>query len=353
MASLEVVADGAEGELTWLLAKGEDLLWSGHVAAAVAQLDSAATMNGSVVERYSVGEALLRATHAERGWDLYDLHPSRPVDQLADIRRWDWRPCPLLVVVAEQGFGDALQFLRFVPSVTALADQVVVAVHDRLLTTVCDSPALAGTEVIAKSAAHARAWPTGTRWERLMSLPARIGGLRAEPIGPYLNPPGTARRYCHLPQSSEFTIGVAWRSTARRGVASRSIPARLMSRLAVPGVRLVSLHRSVDISALPAGVDAVQIDDFVDTAYVMSQCDLVVTSDTVTAHLAPALGVPTIICLRHRPDWRWGTPKYPTRWYAAAQLLFQDEARNWSTVIAEATDILQARATAPLPVGSR
>jgi hypothetical protein len=326
-----------------LLMRAEQLLWSGNTAGALHQLDRAVFLDATAVERYAVGEALLRASNCRRGWDLYDLHPSRPVDRLPGVRRWDGRPCRRLILVAEQGFGDAIQFLRFVPGVTGLAENVVVAVHDELLPTLRHSSALADARVVAKSAARTTTWSADSRWERLMSLPSKIRGLYAEPVGQYVSPPANGKRGRLPPTSAAVTVGVAWKSTARRGFPNRSLPARIVSRLAARKVRLVALHRTADIRFLPRGVETVRIDNFVDTAHVISECDLVVTADTVTAHLAPALGVPTLICLRQRPDWRWGTPVRPTRWYAAAEMLFQDASENWSTVIVEAARLVLER----------
>ncbi|WP_189114883.1 hypothetical protein [Pilimelia terevasa] len=288
-----------------------------------------------------MGVELLRATGCREGWDLYDLHPSRPVDTLPGVTRWEGSRCEQLVLVAEQGFGDAIQFLRHVPAAAALADRTVLAIHDELLPAVRKAPPLAGVTVLAKSRARAAIWGPGTRWERLMSLPARLPSLRPEPADAYLAAPAVARA------PGRLTVGVAWRSTPRRGFPGRSFPARacrLLTRL--PGADVVTIHRRRDIRALPPGVRDPGITDFTDTATVIAACDVVVTADTVTAHLARALGVPTLICLRHEPDWRWGTSHAPTDWYAAAHLLFQPEPDQWEPVLRAATERI---ATGQLP----
>ncbi|MGH3734209.1 MAG: hypothetical protein ACRDT6_01065 [Micromonosporaceae bacterium] len=324
-------------ELAGRLAEADRLTWSGDTAAALAVLESALAPPLSDVERYSVGEGLLRASNCRRGWKLYDLHPSRAVDRLRTVRRWDGQPCPLLIVLSEQGFGDAIQFLRFVPHVVVRANAVVVAVHDELFEVAAGSPVLRGCTVIRKSTARRTRWPAEARWERLMSIPARLRHPDPGVAGPYLLPPESPSVTIPSAPPGVLTIGVAWRATYRRGFPNRSFPSRLARVLLDPGnTRVITLHRTRDIRALPDGVEEFGIGNFADTAEVISQCDCVVTADTVTAHLAPALGVPTLICLLHRPDWRWGTPANATRWYAAADLIFQDGNRTWEPVLATA-----------------
>ncbi|GAA2522564.1 hypothetical protein [Pilimelia columellifera] len=316
-----------------LTAEAMGMLASGRRNEALIRLRQTAGQPGDDQARYAAGEALLRASECREGWDLYDLHPSRPVDTLPSVARWDGQHCRQLVVVAEQGFGDALQFLRFMPAATAHADNVVFAVHDELLDVLRDAPALAGVTVLSKSAASVLEWPTDARWERLMSLPARLPGLAAAPVEAYIAAP--IPRRCG--DASQTVVGVAWRSTPRRGFPNRSFPARLCHRLTrLAGVQVVAIQRSRDIRSLPAGVHDPGIVDFTETAQVIAGCDVIVTADTVTAHLAPALGVPTMVCLRREPDWRWGTPTYPTSWYASARLLFQPAPERWSPVLQEA-----------------
>ncbi len=232
-----------------------------------------------------------------------------------------------------------------------LAESVVVAVHDELLDITSSSPLLGSVSVIAKSAARRMQWPADARWERLMSLPAKIGDFRVEAVEPYLRVDPRARSLVSPSPADTVTVGVAWRSTHRRGFPNRSFPAPLLRHLADPGqVRLVALHRGRDIRAAPKSVEMVGIRNLLDTVHVISRCDYVVTADTVTAHLGPAVGVPTFVCLRHRADWRWGTPANPTRWYRDAELLFQDESQRWKPVLdAAAQRIAGSPASQPAP----
>lgn len=324
--------------LAALLREADRLMWAGSSREAIGLLEQARMKGGSAVEQYAVGVSLLRASNGRLGWDLYDLHPSRPVDRLPGVQRWDGRPCQLLIVIAEQGFGDTIQFLRFVPRVATLADKLVVAVHDNLLDVISSSPLLRTCTVMAKSTAKRTVWPAYARWERLMTLPAKIREPQIDATEPYLLVDRDMRSVIPPSPADTVTVGVAWRSTRRRGFPSRSFPARLLRHLAEAGrgIRLVALHRNRDIRVAPDGVEIVRIDDFLATVHVISRCDYVVTADTVTAHLAPAVGVPTFVCLRHQADWRWGTPANPTQWYRAAELIFQDESQQWKPVLSAA-----------------
>ncbi len=319
------------------IVEAQRLLEDGQADGAVEVLTAARAISAPEVDRYALGEALLRASNGRAGWDLYDLHPSRAVDRLPIEQRWDGRPCARLVVIAEQGFGDAVQFLRFLPYAVERVEQVVLAIHDELLSVVRTSPFLAGVEIIAKSHARTVAWPSNARWERLMSIPKHAGEQTvALPVGGYLGGPITPFPVPSVPEGT-WNVGVAWRSTPRRGFPNRSIPRGVATKLAATGrLRPIVLHRAQDVGSPPRGAISVGIRDFADTAAVIAQCRYVVTSDTVTAHLAPALGVPTIICLRHLPDWRWGAPATPTNWYDNAHLMFQRADEQWPPVLENA-----------------
>src|SRR5262249_10502646 len=145
-------------DLRILLHLADEALGDGTTESALSLLEQAQALEASAVERYAIGVALLRASNGRLGWDLYDLHPSRPVDRLPRVQRWSGERCALLIVLAEQGYGDAIQFLRFVPLVVDRAESVVVAVHDELLDVVASSPLLHGCMVMSKSMARRMRW---------------------------------------------------------------------------------------------------------------------------------------------------------------------------------------------------
>lgn len=333
---------GADRWLQELLRQVDGMLLSGQPPGqAIRMLERARASRWTPIQRYGIGEALLRASNGRLGWDLYDLHPSRPEDRLAGFPRWDGAHCELFIVLAEQGFGDAIQFLRYVPQIIERADAVLFAIHDPLFDVVAGSPLLRGARVMPKSEARRSKWPATARWERLMSLPARLPDVRVSPAAPYLRIPMTELTLRLSVSARPITVGVAWRSTRRQGFANRSFPSRVLGELTrSPHNRVVCLHRDRDVRTAPPGVEMVGIRNLRDTAEVISQCDYVVTADTVTAHLAPAVGVPTLICLRHRPDWRWGTRANPTQWYASAKTLFQEKPEDWRPVLRTAASLI-------------
>lgn len=317
-----------------IVAVADRLARDGAGADAVDLLISARELDLPDRERYEIGEALLRVTNCQLGWEEYNLHPSWAVDRVPGVQAWDGATCRQLIVMADLGFGDTIMALRHVPALLERAGQIVVAIHDELFELLRRATVLDGATVISKTQARATAWPGYARWERLFSLPGIVGTAAVRPMPAYLRIPDRGPVVPREPD--ERVLGIAWRSTVRRGFPNRSIPVRLFARLAaLPNVRLVSLHRDRDLRRLPEGVTTVGISNFVETASVMSQCDLVVTADTVTAHLAPALGIPTLVGLRHWPAWIWGTKQSPTHWYEQAQFVFQGEDEAWPPVLDE------------------
>lgn len=79
-------------------------------------------------ERYEIGEALLRVSNCQLGWEEYNLHPSWAVDRVPSVRLWDGQPCRVLIVMADLGFGDTIMALRHIPALLGRAEQIVVAV---------------------------------------------------------------------------------------------------------------------------------------------------------------------------------------------------------------------------------
>jgi hypothetical protein len=198
-----------------------------------------------------------------------------------------------------------------------------------------------------------------------MSLPYFLGTIEA-PV-PYLHAdPALIERWGRELQPIEgFKIGIGWQGDpAFRFDPMRSVPLHHFAALAaIPGVRLISLQKHDGVEQMAANRDRVPLIDFgdrldasggsfMDTAAIMKNLDLVITSDTATAHLAGGLGVPTWLATSFAPDWRWFQGRDDSPWYPSMRLFRQSRLGDWSDVFARLADAVRAelaRRAAPKP----
>lgn len=294
----------------------------------------------------------------DSGWQGYErrfrkshnavLRPDHPASE--------WMGEPLegrrILLYGEQGLGDVIQFVRFAPLVAVRGAAVTVLANrrlHRLLSSVAPDIALVSSVTADMAFDYQIA---------LMSLP-RVLGLRVDGVParvPYLaaDPHRTGIWRARLGEHG-FKVGLAWQGNPAGHVdAGRSLPLASFAPLARIGrVRLVSLqknHGAEQLDRRPAGmvVEAPghDFDDgadaFVDTAAMMMNLDLVVTSDTSIAHLAGALGRPVWIALKHVPDWRWLLGRDDTPWYPNARLFRQERIGDWEGVMRRMAGALEA-----------
>jgi len=260
----------------------------------------------------------------------------------------EWTGEPLagrtLLLYAEAGLGDTMQFVRYLPMVHDKGGSVLLQVQPPLVPLL---RALPGVTVIALG----EQLPRFDLQLPLIGLP-RIFGTTLDTIPatvPYLHPDAAkvAQWRRILNDRSGLNIGVVWAGNPRhKGDRQRSIAAaRLLPQLAIPGVKLHSLQkdpRPADAATIAAlGRDIVDLApmlaDFSDTAAAVMQLDLVITVDTSVAHLVGALGRPVWLLLPHALDWRWMRDREDTPWYPSMRLFRQQTPRIWDDVIARAS----------------
>ncbi len=293
---------------------------------------------------------LLLMGRFEEGWPLYEWRKKKfePQDpQSHSLPVWsgaeDLQGRSLLIR-AEQGLGDTIQFCRYAPLAQAKGASVTLAVQKpltRLLATLDPAIAVIGTDAKSGDFDYRIAllsMPLACRTD-VGSCPSTVPYLHAEP--------DRVARWSERLGSEGFRIGICWQGNkASDADAGRSIPLRCFAGLAgIPGVRLISLQKNDGIEQLndlPSGL-TVEVpgedfdagpDAFVDTAAVMENLDLVVTCDTAVAHLAAALGRPTWVALKHVPDWRWLLDRSDSPWYPTVTLFRQKQPGDWSAVFA-------------------
>jgi len=252
-------------------------------------------------------------------------------------------------VHAEQGLGDTIQFCRFASAAADRGAQVVLSVPPAL------APLLEGFDPRVRVIGDGDATGAFDHHCALMSLPGRLGATVDNIPGSngYLTaaPDRAAGWSARLGEGGAARIGLAWSGGAANPEdRNRSIALALLAPLLADGGDWFCLQTEVreeDAGALAALPNLTRFDpadlDFVQTAALIANLDLVITVDTSIAHLAAALGKPTWILLPHTPDWRWLLGRQDTPWYAAARLFRQTARGDWSGVVSEVRKALAQR----------
>lgn len=259
-----------------------------------------------------------------------------------------------ILLFGEQGLGDSIQFLRFVPVVAARAKKVLICLPEGLLELAEAADLPANCELVPPGAAF-----SGFDLETpLMSLPLALGlkdeaALRQKV--PYLraDPARVQAWQRRLAQHGhKLNVGVTWSGNPdHSNDRNRSIPLQVFRGLEAAGCRFVSLQPEVRERDLQAAQDWPQLlqwgkelRSFADTAALMEALDVVVAVDTSVAHLAGALGRPLRVLLPYSPDWRWMLEREDTPWYPAAKLRRQPAPGDWPSVLAALREELEALA---------
>ncbi|MGK7901915.1 MAG: tetratricopeptide repeat protein [Hormoscilla sp.] len=254
-----------------------------------------------------------------------------------------WQGEPLggrtILLYGEQGYGDAIQFIRYAPLVAQRGGRVIVECHSSLVRL------FATVSGIERIIAEGTVLPDFDLQAPLMSLP-RILCTTLETIPnqvPYLKISGTL--LSPIPRNSQFKIGFVWSGhIAYRGDIThlRAYPVGYFLELAqIPEVTLYSLQKypsAAEIAALEKNnVLSLhdRLSDFADTAAIINQLDLVISVDTAVAHLAGALGKPVWVLLPFAPDWRWMLDRSDSPWYPTMRLFRQEQPKDWQRRFAD------------------
>jgi Flp pilus assembly protein TadD len=283
----------------------------------------------------------------ERGWQEYEWRwrcsefPRNPYD----LPRWDGAPLEgrTILLHAEQGFGDTLQFVRYARLVRERGGNVVLAAPESLHPLVSTAPGIDRNVRLGGEAAP----PECAVQCPLLSLPAIFGTTpRTVPAEvPYLRvEPARVERWARaLEPAQGFRVGIAWQGSPNMLPHDvwRSMPLAEFEPLArVDGVSLISLQRGAGTDQLatlggrfPVIDLARDFDDsagmLLDTAAVIKNLDLVVTCDTSISHLAGALGASTWVVLQYVSAWRWLLDRDDTPWYPTVRLFRQSCFGSW------------------------
>lgn len=328
----------------------------GRLDDALASLRRAVALEPQSAEwRENLGLTLLSIGELAEGWPQYEyrhhLERHRSRRPTVDAPVWQGEPLAAksILVYSEQGFGDTIQFVRYLPLLAANGAAVTLMVQPELISLLSD---LSGSVAIV---------PTGEVLSgfdfqcALLSLPYAFGTtLSSIPADvPYLSADETlVGRWRQRIGDEGFKIGFAWQGNPNFvGDRGRSIPLHEFAPLAaIPGVRLIALQKGFgaeQVAAVDFGARIEVLDEprtFADTAAAMMNLDLIVTSDTSVAHLAGALARRLFVALRHVPDWRWLLEGDDSPWYPTARLFRQRTVGDWADVFARIATEVRARA---------
>lgn len=300
------------------------------------------------VQAHGTAAAVLLARgELKEGWEHYEwrwLKPDLPVPlRYFGCPEWTGEDISdkTILLSHEQGLGDSIQFIRFVPEVVKRAKHVVVEVPANLRALYACIPDVTLTN-------HKEPLPAYDVHLPLMSLPHVLGVTLANlptPI-PYLQADSDRIESWRdrLPQGG-FRIGIVWQGKAGTSVDNgRSYALQHLAPVArIPGVTLISLQKGYGLDQLdnlPEDMKVVTLGPdfdegggaFLDTAAVMAHMDLIISSDTSVAHLAGALGHNVWVPLKLSPDWRWMLDREDCPWYPTMRLFRQREVGDWPKV---------------------
>lgn len=317
----------------------------GQTDAALSCLEKAIALNENHVDcQWDRALTLLEMGRLEEGFEAYesrwqlDRSPPREFDK----PRWDGSELKgkTVLVHHEQGFGDMIQFARYLPMIKARGGQVVVEVQPEL------ARLMGSVEGVSKVFNRGQTPPKFDFYIPMMSLP-HVFGTNMENIPadvPYVGPldPSAVQLPSSLGRIKRVGISWAGRPTHRNDTNRSSGFKHFIEILGLPGMSVFSLQKGgASANIKEYGCEALVTDlgerirDFSDTAAVIGQLDLVITVDTALAHLAGAMGKPVWVAVPFAPDWRWMRDIETSPWYPSMRLFRQKRYGAWEGVFGD------------------
>ncbi|MDS3859428.1 tetratricopeptide repeat protein [Thermosynechococcaceae cyanobacterium BACA0444] len=329
---------------------GTTLLEQGHLEPALQAFDQACQLSpedGDI--RLNRAMTLLLKGDYKRGWAEYEWRWQHSQATLHSFEQPAWDGQPLegrtLLIYAEQGLGDVIQFSRYLPWLQTLGGPILL-----------ETP-LPLYRLLQPLNSHFTRIPQGQPLPKfdchapLLSLPFLLGLETIPPPLSLLTTSGLeVSRVSGYPQEAaeNLRVGLVWQTSAHSPTApKRSCPLELLLPLAsIPEISLFSLQKDITLAEgtqlAQAGIFdcSPHLEDFADTAAWLRHLDLVISVDTAVAHLSGSLGMPTAILLPFIPDWRWQLKRPDSPWYPTVQLFRQTQANAWQTVIPQIKDLI-------------
>ena len=335
----------------------------GDLSAAIASYKTALQLKPNYPEaHWSFSLAMLLGGDYGNGWEKYEWRTKKKKNAtkpLADPKCNQWHGQPLaqgqqLLLVSEQGLGDTLQFMRYAIALRKKGKSVSLCappkLHGLIQTSEIDASPL--------SPEQANQFTKG-QWISLLSLPRHLNVSPSNPIitDPYIKTTEelTEKWASIIRKTANPVVGINWQGNPtieKAGLRGRS--------LALETFAPIANNNQISLLSLQKGFGSEQLDtcsfkdyfvscqdkvndtwDFLETAAIIANCDLIITSDTSVAHLAGGMGKTTWLLLHKVPEWRWGLEGDTTFWYPSMRLFRQRERGNWSEVMERVAEALQ------------
>jgi Tfp pilus assembly protein PilF len=290
---------------------------------------------------------LMSTGNFEEGWPEYEWR-SRAINcttQAFQQPRWDGTPLNgrVILVHAEQGLGDTIQFVRYLPMVQAKGGHVILECQNSLFRLLKNN---AGVYDVIERTPDCKSLNHIDVHVPLLSLPG-IFGTKLDTIPsvvPYITAdPGLVKQWrTRLSHNDAYKVGIVWAGNPLHKYVyhKRSCSLADFAPLVdIPGLVFYSLqkgHASAKTNDPPKGMNIInlaeELNDFTDTAAIIANLDLVISIDTSVAHLAGAIGKPVWNLLSFVPDWRWFLNRDDSPWYPGMRLFRQSQPNDWAGV---------------------
>lgn len=317
---------------------------------------------------YGYAECCLMLGDLKEGWHAFESRWKRDVDHRHfNEKLWDGSSLQgkTIILRAEYGQGDTLQFIRYAPLLKEQGATVILEAQHTLITLLSNCPYLDRVIPVDDNGANL---PPHDFQIPLMSLPLRFNtSLQTIPCSiPYITIPEKVATHWEkeFKNNNSFKIGICWEGSPyyeqfKAPCSKKSIPLAAFAPIAkLPEVNLYSLQKMNGTQQLQSVAPYMKIHDFgsnfdndngrfVDTAAVINQMNLIITTDTSIAHLAGALGKQVWVLLPQVADWRWMLNRFDSPWYPSMRLFRQTEVGTWddpiNAIVLELTQIIESQ----------
>jgi tetratricopeptide (TPR) repeat protein len=325
------------------------LVAQGDIEAAITFFDRALAIHSNhPVARWNRSVAHLLSGNFDKGWKDFDWRQRLPGQQVcglqdAENNHWEGESFTdkRLLIYSEQGLGDTLQFVRYLPTVKALGGTVILATYKPLLPLLKNCDGIDHLEELpangCPSSSYDLCLPIMSLpvvfHTTLETIPAQIPYLDADP----LKTKAWRHRFAH----QAFRVGIVWKgSPSHANDRNRSCQLeQFLPLMKMPGIQWYGLQKGPGAEEIhqiesPFMIDILgeEFEDFGDTAAVIENLDLLISVDTAVVHLAGAMGKTVWTLLPYAPDWRWQRNRDDSPWYPSMRLYRQPARGDWASV---------------------